>query len=97
MVIEQLSFRVPPAAQAQFLEMDAAIWTPALAAQPGFLGKEVWREADAPDALHLIIRWASRAEWKAVDTGLLAETDRQFCAAVGAVFPVLRCLDQDVI
>ncbi len=97
MVIEQLTFSVPPADQARFLAMDAAIWTPALAAQPGFLGKEVWREADAPDALHLIIRWASRADMEGGRPRAAGRHGTAFCAAVGAVFPVLRCLDQDVI
>jgi uncharacterized protein (TIGR03792 family) len=95
MVIEQLSFRVPLADQPGFLSQDAAIWTPMLAAQPGFIGKEVWREAEAPEMLHLIIRWENRAAWKAVDPGLLADTDRRFAAALGATYPVLRCLDQN--
>jgi uncharacterized protein (TIGR03792 family) len=97
MVIEQLTFRVPVAAQPGFLAADAAIWTPALAAQPGFLGKESWREAEAPETLHLIIRWSSRAAWKAVPGPLLAETDQRFIAAVGAHYPVLRCCDQEVV
>jgi uncharacterized protein (TIGR03792 family) len=97
MVIEQLSFQVPLALQGDFLRHDAAIWTPVLAAHPGFLGKEVWRETDSPDALHLIIRWASRAEWKAVPHDLLAATDQRFIAAMGQVFAVLRCNDQDVV
>jgi uncharacterized protein (TIGR03792 family) len=96
-VIEQLSFHVPVADQPGFLAQDRAIWTTALAAQPGYLGKEIWREADAPDRLHLIIRWADRAAWKAVPADLLARTDAAFVAATGKVWPVLRCLDQDVI
>jgi len=97
MVIEQLTFEVPPADQARFIALDAAIWTPALARNAGFLGKEVWREADAPGRLHLVIRWESRAAWHAVPGDLLAETDAAFNAALGTVYPVLRCLDQDVV
>lgn len=97
MVIEQLTFEVPLADQPRFLALDAAIWTTALAAQPGFLGKEVWREAAAPDRLHLIIRWADRDSWRAVPTDLLARTDAAFAAALGVSYPVLRCLDQDVL
>ncbi len=66
MVIEQLSFVVPVDEQARFLAADTAIWTAVLAAQPGYLGKETWREAADPARLHLIIRWENRAAWKAV-------------------------------
>ena len=97
MVIEQLTFDVPVARQARFLAEDAAIWTKALAAQPGFMGKEVWREAAAPERLHLVIRWADRAAWQAVPAELLARTDAAFVEALGTSYPVLRCLDQDVL
>ena len=97
MVIEQLTFLVPPGMQERFLALDHAIWTRALAAQPEYIGKEVWREAELPERLHLIIRWQSRAAWKAVPTDLLAETDRQFTQALGTRFEVLTCLDQDVV
>jgi uncharacterized protein (TIGR03792 family) len=97
MVIEQLTFEVPASDQTRFLTQDAAIWTPALAAQPGFLGKEVWREAAIPERLHLVIRWTDRAAWKAVPATLLAETEASFTAALGQTYPVLRCLDQEVL
>jgi uncharacterized protein (TIGR03792 family) len=97
MIIEQLTFSVPVAKQPVFLAQDAAIWTRTLAAQPGFLGKEVWSEAAAPDRLHLIIRWVDRAAWKAVPADALARADAAFAAALGVRYPVLRCLDQDVL
>jgi uncharacterized protein (TIGR03792 family) len=97
MVIEQLTFQVPAALQTRFLALDAEIWTATLAAQPGYLGKEVWVEASRPDTLHLIIRWQTRAAWKAVPADLLARTDQHFTAALGQVIPVERCLDQDVV
>jgi uncharacterized protein (TIGR03792 family) len=97
LVIEQLTFEVPLAEQPRFLDQDRAIWTSALATQPGYLGKEVWREATAPDRIHLVIRWTDRAAWKAVPLDLLARTDAAFIAALGASYPVLRCLDQDVL
>jgi uncharacterized protein (TIGR03792 family) len=96
-VIEQLSFEVPVADQPRFLSHDAAIWTTALAVQPGYLDKEVWREAAAPDRLHLVIRWTDRASWKAVPADLLARTEADFSAALGTSYPVLRCLDHDVL
>jgi uncharacterized protein (TIGR03792 family) len=97
MVIEQLTFQVPVADQPRFLAHDTVIWSATLAAQPGYLGKEAWREAEAPDRLHLVIRWTDRAAWKAVPADLLSRTDLAFTAALGTSYPVLRCLDQDVL
>ena len=97
MVIEWLRFTVPVADQARYLAQDAAIWTVALAGNAGFLDKQVWVRHDDPTCVNLIIRWASRAEWKAVPAGLLAETDQAFQAAMGAVYPVLECIDYEVL
>lgn len=97
MIIEYLSFSVPLAAQARFLALDAAIWTPALATSPGFLGKEVWRMRDAPDHLGLVIRWRAQADWDAMDRGMLVETQAAFVAAMGADYPVLSCVAWEVV
>ncbi len=50
MVIEWLSFEVPQARRDAFIAHDAAIWTTALAACPGYLGKEVFCEHERPNA-----------------------------------------------
>ena len=97
MIIEQLTFRVPASLRPRFLDLDAQIWTAALAQCPGYLGKEVWLEAEGSDALHLVIRWTTRDAWKAVPAALLAETDRRFAAALGQSVPVLRCLEHEVV
>lgn len=91
MVIEMLRFQVPLAAQAGFVALDAAIWTPALATSPGFLGKEVWAERDMPDQIAVVIRWRAQADWDAMDTGFLAATQAAFVAALGVDYPVLSC------
>jgi uncharacterized protein (TIGR03792 family) len=91
MVIEWLTFRIPAAQQAAWIAADAAIWTPALAAWPGFAGKEVWTGHDEPDHLSLIIRWHSHDAWKAVPRATLDATEAAFRARTGAAFPVLTC------
>lgn len=96
MVIERLGYRVPRATQEAFLAADAAIWTVALATRPGFLGKEVWRPAEDPDRLELIIRWESRAAWKAVPADLLAETGARFRAAFPGEAAFLGCTEFEV-
>ncbi|MCU0904607.1 MAG: TIGR03792 family protein [Tabrizicola sp.] len=97
MVIEELRFSVPPDLLEQFVSADDRIWTAALSAQAGFLGKEIWRVADRPDDLRIVIRWASRADWHAVPRDLLQATERDFVAALGRAFPVLSCTDLDVV
>ena len=96
MVIEWLQFRVPVADQAHYMAQDAAIWTACLAAHPGFLGKEVWCAVDDPTALHLVIRWHSMAQWKAVPQTALDAADAAFKAAMGTAFPVLGCVAYEV-
>ena len=88
MVIELLRFEVPVTAQAAFLTADAAIWIPALATSPGFLGKEVWVSGDA---MRLVIRWRAQADWDAMDAGMLVATQVAFEAALGVAYPVLGC------
>ncbi|MEQ8847655.1 TIGR03792 family protein [Botrimarina sp.] len=82
-VVEELTFRVAPEARDAFLQNDAAIWTPVLAQQPGYLGKETWLASDPRDEVKLVIRWRRRADWNAVPEVLLAETDRRFRLAMG--------------
>jgi len=90
-VIEHLTVRVPVALQPRYMTADAAVWTAALAAQPGYLGKEVWADLDDPERLHLVIRWASRADWDAVPRRLLESTEARFRAAIGAEIPIDSC------
>ncbi|MBI1415802.1 MAG: TIGR03792 family protein [Limimaricola sp.] len=97
MVIEHLTVRVPLSLQAAYLANDAAIWTATLAAQPGFISKETWRDAATPEMLHLIIRWASRDQWKAVPRATLEATESAFAAALGQSIPIQSCTDLDVL
>ena len=96
-VIEHLTVRVPLALQPRYLAADAAVWTAVLSAQPGYLGKEVWADMDDPERLHLVIRWASRADWDAVPRPLLDATEARFRAATGAEIPIDGCMALRVV
>jgi uncharacterized protein (TIGR03792 family) len=91
MVIEWLRFRLPEADHPRFIALDAQVWNPALARNPGYLGKEVWQAADDADELSLIIRWQNLAAWKAVPQALLDETDQAFTKAFGRAVPAAGC------
>lgn len=75
--IEHLCFRVPPGGVAAFLQQDEQVWGSALRRHPGFLGKEVWLDQEDPELVHLILRWASRADWKAFPSEQVEALDRQ--------------------
>ena len=83
MVIEWLKFRVDEALREEFVQRDRTIWTTALSQYPGFLGKEVWIGADAPDEVALIIRWASLEQWKSIPVVELEAIDAEFSEAMG--------------
>ena len=97
MVIEELQFSVPQELLERFVLLDHKIWTATLTAQSGFLGKEIWRTADDPERLRIVIRWASREAWKSVPRDVLDATERDFAQALGASVLVLRCTDLDVL
>lgn len=97
MVIEWLRIPVPRAAQETFVACDTRIWTATLAAQPGFAGKECWRDVADPDMLHLVIRWDTLAQWQSVPALLLQATEAAFVAAMGTSYPVLACMTYEVL
>lgn len=78
MLIEYLTFEVPPDQQALFLHWDDRLWTRVLAQQAGYQGKEIWRDRDHPQRLQIVIRWESWEHWQAVDSELLQATEQHF-------------------
>ena len=84
MVIEWLGFSVKPELREKFIAEDARIWTSALAAYEGFLGKEIWIDPAASDKIYLIIRWQTKEQWQAVPIDLLRQTEIEFAGVMGA-------------
>ncbi len=84
-VIEHLRVRVQADAQAAWLHAEAHSWDPWLRRQSGYLGRELRWDAEREEGV-LLIRWASREQWKAIPE---AEVE-----AVQAEFETLarRCL-----
>ncbi|MGA1265093.1 MAG: TIGR03792 family protein [Prochlorothrix sp.] len=84
MVIEYLTFQVAPADQATFLHWDDRLWTPVLSQQPGYQGKEIWRDRETPHQIHIVIRWQSWEQWQNIDPDLLQATEQAFQDALQA-------------
>jgi uncharacterized protein (TIGR03792 family) len=87
-VVEHLRVRVQADARAAWLHAEAHSWDPWLRRQPGYLGRDLHWDAEREEGV-LLIRWASRAQWKAIPE---AEVE-----AVQARFEALarRCLRRE--
>lgn len=64
-ITEQLRLKVPEDQRRIWLEAERATWEPWLAGQDGFLGRELLWDPVHGEAT-LLIRWASRNQWKAI-------------------------------
>jgi uncharacterized protein (TIGR03792 family) len=84
MVIEWLKAKVAPELREKYIQLDAEVWTAAIAQAPGYLGKEVWINPDDETEIIMIIRWASREQWKSFPLDKLAELERTFDERMGA-------------
>lgn len=89
MIVEWKRFRVASEVVDRFIREDEEIWTPVLAGQAGFLGKEVWHNAERPGDVVVVVRWASRRAWEAVSDRLLGEVEDRFWNAVGGGYEVV--------
>ncbi|OLP18928.1 cyanobacterial protein, TIGR03792 family [Leptolyngbya sp. 'hensonii'] len=96
MVIEWLRIQVPPEEREQYIQADAEIWTPFLAAQPGFLNKEVWIAPDRPDQVMMVIRWASMDLWQSIPREQLQAIDLRFTAALGRTYDIVESIAYQV-
>ena len=63
-VIELLRVLTAPGCRDEFLARDAEVWTPALAAQEGFVSKEIWVSQDDPNLVNPGPPLGLPAQWK---------------------------------
>jgi uncharacterized protein (TIGR03792 family) len=64
-VVEHLRVKVPAQARQAWLEAERGSWEPWLQRQPGYLGRDLLWDAEREEGT-LLIRWASREQWKAI-------------------------------
>ena len=97
-VIEQLRLDVPMAHRELWLDVEASTWQPWLEQQDGFLGRDLYWDPKREEGL-LLIRWASREQWKAIPEDEVLRVQSLFEAEVNralarpadavALFPLL--------
>jgi uncharacterized protein (TIGR03792 family) len=101
MVVEFLTFTVPPSELDAWLRVEEQHWTRFLERQPGFVRKEMWRATDVDgaepvgtdDQVHAVIWWSSEEAWKAIpQADLLAVVE-----AMGPYERTATCRAYDVL
>ena len=76
-VVEHLRIKVPADARQAWLEAEQGSWEPWLQKQDGFLGRELlWDSAREEGTL--LIRWASREQWKAIPEAEVEAVQERF-------------------
>ncbi len=90
MVIEWLKFTVSPELREQFVQKDAEIWTPFLAAYPGFLKKELWISPDHLEEVIIVTHWQSLEQWQAIPANALDENEARFSEAMGNTYKLVE-------
>ncbi len=76
-VIEHLRVRVRSDARAAWLHAEAHSWEPWLQQQAGYLGRELRWDAEREEGV-LLIRWASREQWKAIPEAEVERVQKRF-------------------
>ena len=95
-MVELLRLGVPAAHRRAWLEAEKASWEPWLAQQPGFQGRQLLWDRQRQEGT-LLIRWASRDQWKAIPEAEVGRVQERFeqrarqltGQATGNPFPLL--------
>jgi len=82
-VVEQLRLRVPAAHREVWLDGERSTWQPWLEAQTGFLGRDLYWDPQREEGV-LLIRWASRSQWKAISDQEVERVQASFDSLVKA-------------
>lgn len=95
-VIELLKLKVAAEHREQYIQKDAEIWTQALASCPGFLGKEVWLNPNEPSEVILVIRWATREQWKSISLERLQQISQELDQQLGYIHQIVDSAEYQV-
>jgi uncharacterized protein (TIGR03792 family) len=76
-VVEHLRVKVPAGARQAWQAAELQSWEPWLQQQEGFLGRELLWDSEREEGT-LLIRWASREQWKAIPEAEIAAVQQRF-------------------
>ncbi|WP_088240372.1 TIGR03792 family protein [Calothrix rhizosoleniae] len=97
MVVELLKFKVLPGKQDLFMQQDAAVWTKALSAYPGFVSKQVWSNSTESTEVTIVIYWRTREQWKAIPQEEIDEIDQKFDQAFADSYEMIEACEYIVM
>ena len=83
-VVELLRLQVPASQRQVWLDAEGRTWQPWLEQQQGFLGRDLYWDPAHEQGV-LMIRWATRAQWKAISVEEVNRVQEQFDREVNAV------------
>ena len=95
-VVEHLRLKVPSEARQAWLIAEQASWDPWLRRQPGFLGRDLYWDAERQEGV-LLIRWETQQAWDAIPREEIERVQEDFEACArralgheeGNPFPML--------
>ncbi len=76
-VVELLRLQVPAQTRQAWVEAELASWEPWLQRQDGFLGRQLFWDPVREEGT-LLIRWASRDQWKAIPADEVDRVQQRF-------------------
>ena len=76
-MVEHLRIKVPADALSVWHRAEQGSWEPWLAKQDGFLGRDLLWDPETEEGT-LLIRWASREQWKAIPAAEVAQVQEHF-------------------
>ena len=80
-VMELLRLSVPADQRDVWMDGERSTWQPWLEEQDGFLGREIFWDAARAEGL-VLVRWASREQWKAISDEEVQRLQGRFDARV---------------
>ena len=79
--VEVLRLAVPAALHRVWLNAETQVWKPWLEQQQGYLGRDLYWDPQQEQA-HVLIRWRSQREWKAIPQQEVDAVQARFVAAI---------------
>jgi uncharacterized protein (TIGR03792 family) len=76
-VVEHLRIKVPADGRAAWLQAEQGSWEPWLEKQDGYLGRDLLWDSEREEGT-LLIRWASREQWKAIPEAEVEAVQERF-------------------
>ena len=76
-IVEHLRIKVPADGRAAWLQAEQGSWEPWLEKQDGYLGRDLLWDSEREEGT-LLIRWASREQWKAIPEAEVEAVQERF-------------------